>query len=542
MSVQGTDVFLAMDLPLNLTATGATELIKRGELIIEIRNPITDAQLDSLGVQMESSDNEYLSGDGPKFKKQLEGSLSLRRSLGSNSGSESEKIYSDTIRSYKQSNRGSMKRNYDSDSESEGDIEEDEKIINSYHRSLSSTLVALDDMKGLTDDELESKMSELKSSMEGLPPKLSKNLSGYRGVVPGSVSAAIDSGSEDLSASDDASSRNLHKSKSLRLAPEGVVGKKHSHNKTVGGMVEGIGMRKSGDRSHHVLFSSSLTLSRGSGSARTLRDYDSQDDDEPYIKRNSPPGKLSSQARYSETGNSSGNSSHDSNDSDDRLAQEYLKQYESEMKNSSLTSTSTAEEKREYLASRERRNIEDFKHKPHGKINDGVEDFNDTSSIGSGSPHASSRLSPSHLQDDIEEINTRHSMQSMDEAQLLSTTIDTDISMPMTETQSFDYEESVSKRADKYEKEVHLNTPSQLRPPLDSSSHPSSGVQTPTSSSRNIANQQLHSSKGSQETSSPFDHLASDFDDYNDSDILEGSLDLSQSADAFGSGSNFNTS
>jgi hypothetical protein len=66
LSVQGTDVFLAMDLPsgLQLTATSAPGLIRRGDLVIEVRNPITDAQLDSLGTQMENSDNEYLSGDG----------------------------------------------------------------------------------------------------------------------------------------------------------------------------------------------------------------------------------------------------------------------------------------------------------------------------------------------------------------------------------------------------------------------------------------------------------------------------------------------
>ena len=652
--MQGADVFLAMDLPdrVQLSAAGAPGLIRRGDLVIEVRNPITDAQLDSLGAQLDTnSDQDYLSGDG-RVKKSLDMHMTagLRRSMASNSESDTEKVYSDTLHQYSQSNKASScrRRSYDSASDSEDELEED-SVMNHYRQSLSSTLVGLDDMKGLTDDELDTKMTHLKSSMEGLPPKVSRNLSGYRGAVPGMVSAAIDSGSEDYSASDNdtnsfrvrrnssdvAGGGQMRKEKSLRLAPEGLAAMKSSFGSTVGGPLEGIGLRRQGadsrdrdrdrDTSERRLFSSSLTLSRSGGGrvrgGRQLRDYDSQEDGDDDgdsgpvgssqgIARDSSNShsapRISPQTRYSST--------RDSEDEDedeegaDRLAQEYLQQYERESQeggggglNSSLLSTGTAEEKRDYLASRdEQRELRRESKEGRGRVDQDQgqdqepEDFNDTSSMGSATQQQQQRrLSPSDLQGADDDLGDNHSTRrtafsstgesfsalsqqtfATDDSEdsegkgggrgaraLLSTTVDTDISMPgggdndsFTHS-SFDREDSVNKRADQYERDVDRDSrdvpASSSKPPLDSSSATGGGVHTPqTSAARRNGGgsnpqqqqQSLYSSKTSTDTSSPFDHLTSDFDEDNDVDVLEGSLDLSQSADAFGAGTNLDLS
>jgi hypothetical protein len=557
--VKGTDVFLAMDLPLSvqLTASTAPNLIRRGDLIIEVKNTVTDAQLDSLGTQMESSDKEYFSGDS-KGRRSLDKSLSLRRSY-ADSESETEKVYSDTLRNY--SKVALPRRNYDSDSDSDVELEED-NIINHFRNSLSSTLVGLDDVRGLTDEELERKMDNLKSSLDILPKKTSKNLSGHRDTVPGTVSAAIDSGSEDYLSSDNDRSRKKQpvpqREKSLRLAPEGMAGM-HSYNSTLGGQVEGISLlKKDSSKPERRLFSSSLTLTRSSGSGRKLRDYDSQDDSEPVFlsradnmsssvisnisKRSSP------HSRYSSTKDDEPDDDEpeddeppDETDSDeDRLAQEYLREYEREESlNRSMMSTSTMDDDKpqHFIAL-------DTSGRGSGKasqVDVSAEDFNDTSSMGSG--NAPARLSPS----DLAASNRRsdHHFSSTDgtyddsvDENNLCTTVNTDISMPIiTNTTSFDFEESVNQRADEYERDVQHDTPSSSRPPLDGHSSnlpPSGGLHTPNSSRRN------GDSKYSNDTSSTFDHL--DVDDDNDVDMLEGSLDLSQSADAFGHGTNLDLS
>jgi len=583
LSVHGTDVFLAMDLPpsVQLSAATAPGLIRRGEMMIEVRNTITDAQLDSLGTQMENSDNEYLSGDS-KGRRSLDKSLSLRRSYASNSESETEKVYSDTLRNYSKVSRPN--RNYDSGSDSDGELEED-NIINHFRNSLSSTLVGLDDMKGLTDEELERKMDNLKSSLDVLPKKTSRNLSGHRDTVPGTVSAAIDSGSEDYLSSDNGrSKRNQHvaqREKSLRLAPD--LMHSHDNSNTLGGPVEGIGLRKKGSSTDRRLFSSSLTLSRGSAaSGRMLRDYDSQDDNEPVFlsrtdnlsgsvisnisKKSSPQTRYSS-ARDIEPEDDEPPDDTDS-DEEDRLALAYLEQYEQEQSlNQSMMSASTAEEKRDYRSSvaasaKGEGGFGDNKNGSRGPSrsgNNSVEDFNDTSSTGSGNMLA--RLSPSDLKDDRAQSVPRsdHMFSSTegtfdislaDEDDKLGTTVNTDISMPINNTESFDLEESVNKRADEYERDVQRETPTGLKPPLDGHSSNnnhnnmhSGGLHTPNSRQNSEGSQnQLYSSKYSNDTSSPFDGLHSDMDEDNDVDMLEGSLDLSQSADAFGHATNLELS
>lgn len=549
LRVKGRDVLLGVDLPadLSFTATAASSLAAGGDLVVDIRNTVTDAQLDVLASQVES-DSDYLSPDGRQrdFSKSLDMRMSLRRSAASNSGSDTEKVYSDTIQSYKKSYELPKRREYDDASDGSDDDAEDD-YIDQYRHALSSTLTQLDEVDGLTDEELQKKMSSLKSSMDGLPPRLSRSLSGYRGAVPGQVSAGIESGSEDLSASDNdgpsasiSRSASLRREKSLRLTGEGSVGRSISYSRTSGGALEGISLNRGRDRPlvSGEMFSSSLKLSK-SATGRRYRDYDSHDDDEyPPAATSALPRRDSPQSnRYS----SVTDDDDDDEDDDDQLAREYLKQYEqSEVLNRSNASSHTAEEKREYLSSRNDRKS--------AKGGDEDEDmgFEDTSSTGSGMMkrlHASGAdkkpLSDSRLSSTGSNYDSSV-MSSLDDR--LHTTVDTDISMPMTQTQAFDFEDSVNKRADQYESDIHREDKSASKPPIDSNNSNNNGssvFQTPKSGG--TKDHQV-TPKYSNDTSSPFDHLSSNFDDDNDVEMLEGSLDLSQSNDTFGVGNNLDMS
>lgn len=131
------------------------------------------------------------------------------------------------------------------------------------------------------------------------------------------------------------------------------------------------------------------------------------------------------------------------------------------------------------------------------------------------------------------------SVQSSDDVShfALGTTVDTDVSILDGNVKPFDHNDHVIKRANEYERDVQRENEGVFKPPIDRDSH-SSVLQTPIASKTNNGSTLL-TGKHSNDTS-PFDHLHSDLDEENVS--IEGSLELSQSADMFGTGTNLDVS
>lgn len=222
LKLKGQEIALGIDVPSGeLTSATAAELAACGDLIISISDemPITDAQLDALVVQMEHSENLSRSGRIPLSAGSRPGagtdpsrSLDIyRQSLRYSSGGESqpedddEEIREEELwwkANYISSTHGYTTRPY-------------RKYVNGgLNKSLSTTeaavarlslddvLRSLNDKEGMTDEELQQETKLLQSNEDKMSAATTKRLKNIQRGIVGAVSAAADSGSEDINDTD----------------------------------------------------------------------------------------------------------------------------------------------------------------------------------------------------------------------------------------------------------------------------------------------------------------------------------------------------
>jgi hypothetical protein len=238
LALNGQEIALGIDVAGGrLSPASAADMAARGELVVRVSadRPVTDAQLDVLVAQMERSQSLSRSREGGLAERERERPAnpatarrsldiykqSLRYSSGGESQPEDSRDAEEELREEELwwtgeasgggggGGRGGIAGSPSRKSLS-GDLSRSlgSPSVAAARQSLDSLLRTLNERDGMTDDEVQHEVRQLRRSAGSMSPSANARLKTIERGIVGAVSAAADSGSEDIHDDSDGGGRD----------------------------------------------------------------------------------------------------------------------------------------------------------------------------------------------------------------------------------------------------------------------------------------------------------------------------------------------